>query len=1072
MDDTMVAALMNGVDAAGLRLLIGPPNAGKLGFVPVWYERLAARGPVVVVPTHPDVDPLTLELTRRVGPVFGVRPVCTFAELVAAITRRSAAQSLSPARALERALLMEPVLRGTPFEVFGSISAFPGAVEAALRLVDELRECGLDPQGVEQGLERWGLAGGGAVARDVGRLVSVYDDRLARAGRCDQADVVRRAIASCAEWHRPVALYGFDSFTPVQRSLVRMLATRVPVLMVLTHDLGRAVQGTVGEEVALWQGVADVTIRVPRQPHAFASPELAELDRRYLSAEGAASPPAAGAPEPPSAPSAPSATPPAGAPEPATPSAGPPEAAVSETAMPQSPPRDDALGDGARLLLSSGRRNEVELVGGEVVRLLRAGVSADEIVVLVRRVAPWRRLVEQVFRSYGIPHRVDAEAPFFETGLGQALINGLRGVATADLDRLLAYLRSPYHDGGHAALDELEVGLRRTRNTRGTTMLAAVRETFPEALAALESALSRGDGEDVVVDPDALANVVWQMVQQAARVYPFDSIELEEDVAAGDAATAALEQLAEACRAGWGPAVAGRAAAGLEAAGPAAADTAGAEVVHPAATGAEVEAVLGVLRGVAVRVGHGDERGVVRVMAAPRVRARRFLVVFVMGLVEGEFPEAGRPPSLLGEAERRQANQDAGARLFAEPVEGEEAALFCQVLSRAWQLLYLSSRDAEEGGKESVQSPYWIEARRLLGDRAPWRRRTLRDVTHPVDMAPSVREYLRACAIGGMRPEDAAQRRALEQAPPWLCDPDRLCLETTRAFLAQQEVFSATDLEEYTHCPFSWFMGRLVRPGELEERLSSLHRGVVVHRILADVYKALKAEGLTPLTGAALPRAEELLQEHVETRLSEMASLGSPGDLRLLSWEVSRLVRGLLFFDADRAGSYAPLELEYPLPRDGVDLGGFRVSGRIDRIDAAPSGSPMFLIDYKSGSEAYGPRFAEKGALQVPLYLAALRALRPEVELAGGAYVALAGMTVRGAVRSDLADDAGRWLPATCRIDRDLFETEIDACVALAQQAAQGIRQGRIPAEPAEECRAGCAFRPICRTRRKVAQWS
>lgn len=1053
----MVAALIDGVDAAGLRLLIGPPNAGKLGFVPVWYERLAARAPVVVVPTHPDVDPLTLELTRRVGPLFGACPVCTFADLVAARTRPSAAQSPPPASALERALLMEPILRETQFEAFGSVSSFPGAVEAALRLVQELREGELDPQGVEHGLQRWSLAGGGAVAGDAGRLVSAYDDRLARAGRCDQADVIRRAIVSCAEWRRPVALYGFDSFTPVQRSLVRMLAARVPVLMVLTHDSGRAVQGAVGEEVALWQAVADVTVRVPRQLHAFASPELAELDRLYLSAEGAASTPSAGSSASAAEPATPSAGPPAGA---SAPCAGlPPEAAVPESA-----PRDDALGDGVRLLLSSGRRNEVESVGGEVVRLMRAGISADEIVVLVRRVAPWRRLVEQVFRSYGIPHRVDAEIPFFETGLGQALINALRGAATADLDRLLAYLRSPYHNGGHATVDELEVGLRRTRNTRGPTMLAAVSETFPEALAGLGATLSRDEGGDLVVDPDALARVVWQMVQEAARAHPFGSTELEEDVAAGAAATAALEQLAQACRAGWGPtaarATAARAAVATEGA-------------HAAATAvaAEVEAVLGVLRGVAVRTGHSDERGVVQVMSASRVRARRFLVVFVMGLVEGEFPEAGRPPSLLGEAERRQANRDAGVRLFAEPVEGEEAALFCQVLSRPWQLLYLSTRDAEEDGKETVQSPYWIEVQRLLGDRAPWRRRTLRDVTHPADTAPSMREYLRACAIGGMRPEDAAQRRALEQAPPWRCDPDRLCLPATLTVLAAQEVFAATDLEEYARCPFSWFMGRLVRPGELEERLSGLHRGTVVHRVLADMYQTLKAEGLTPLTGAALPRAEELLQEHVERRLSVVVSLGSAGELRLLSWEVSRLVRGLLSFDAARAGSYAPVDLEYALPRGGVDLGGFRVSGRIDRIDAAPGGSPMFLIDYKSGSEAYGPRFADKGALQVPLYLAALRALRPEVELAGGAYVALSGMTVRGAVRSDMADDAGGWLPATCRVDRDRFEAEIDACVALAQQAVEGIRQGRIPAEPAEKCRAGCVFRPICRTRRKVERW-
>ena len=55
----------------GLRLLVGPPNAGKLGWVVWWWGRLAARSPLVVVPTLPDVTPLTLEIVERTGPVFG-----------------------------------------------------------------------------------------------------------------------------------------------------------------------------------------------------------------------------------------------------------------------------------------------------------------------------------------------------------------------------------------------------------------------------------------------------------------------------------------------------------------------------------------------------------------------------------------------------------------------------------------------------------------------------------------------------------------------------------------------------------------------------------------------------------------------------------------------------------------------------------------------------------------------------------------------------------------------------------------------------------------------------------------
>ena len=134
----------------------------------------------------------------------------------------------------------------------------------------------------DAGCEQWSRAGGGSVADDLGRLVAEYEGRLSNAGRCDPADVVRRAIGSCEGWVRPVALYGFSSFTPVQRSLIRALAAQVPVLLVITHDPDRAIPGPAAAEVALWRGFAVKTVGVPKQSPSFASPELAELDRLYL----------------------------------------------------------------------------------------------------------------------------------------------------------------------------------------------------------------------------------------------------------------------------------------------------------------------------------------------------------------------------------------------------------------------------------------------------------------------------------------------------------------------------------------------------------------------------------------------------------------------------------------------------------------------------------------------------------------------------------------------------------------------------------------------------------------------
>ncbi len=64
----------------------------------------------------------------------------------------------------------------------------------------------------------------------------------------------------------------------------------------------------------------------------------------------------------------------------------------------------------------------------------------------------------------------------------------------------------------------------------------------------------------------------------------------------------------------------------------------------------------------------------------------------------------------------------AGGLLPSDP-EGDRA-LFVGAATRAWRLLYLSARDAEDDGGEAVPSRFWTEAKTLLGagrDGHEWR---------------------------------------------------------------------------------------------------------------------------------------------------------------------------------------------------------------------------------------------------------------------------------------------------------------------------------------------------------------
>ena len=95
------------------------------------------------------------------------------------------------------------------------------------------------------------------------------------------------------------------------------------------------------------------------------------------------------------------------------------------------------------MLECGGERGEAEAVGGEVARLLAAGVPADGIAVVLRH--PDRRgpLFARVFEGFGIPVAVEASVPLARTAAGR----GLAALARASLpegsgEELLAFMRA------------------------------------------------------------------------------------------------------------------------------------------------------------------------------------------------------------------------------------------------------------------------------------------------------------------------------------------------------------------------------------------------------------------------------------------------------------------------------------------------------------------------------------------------------------------------------------------------------------------------------------------------------
>ena len=692
---------------------------------------------------------------------------------------------------------------------------------------------------------------------------------------------------------------------------------------------------------------------------------------------------------------------------------------------------------GVRFLLASGQRNEAELAAQHVSTLIREGFRPGDIAVIVRRIRAWSGLLAQVFDSCGIPYRVDDRCTLAETGLGNALLGALRGVMLDDAESILAYLRCPYSGLDMEAASDIELEYRRGA-ARGARALAEIGELWhPEGLEPLWSALGAGEG-GLYVDLSALESLGRHMVTAGLRGAVVGSREAEEDARAFRALGGALSALEGLASGSLAP-----------------------EWLDP-------ETVLPALAKITVPGSRSEAQDAVQILSVQRARARRFDVVVVLGLVEGEFP--GRPdtPSLLTGTQRAHIDSLAGGGLFPPETE-QEGALFASAVSRAWQLLFLSARDADDGGGQAMPSYFWHLAKELLRVGASEHEgRTLADLVFDLESAPSLQHYLRACAVNGCEPHPAVSLGVAKVAGrAWRPPPARLADPVVLAELSAVESFTPSSLEAYLACPFAWFVERVIGIEELENELDGRLAGQLLHSALSATYRQLSRADALPLRPEGVPEAERMAFAIIDGLVEGEECPGTSAEKRLAGWRLKRLTRNLFRMESAVGGSLVASETESRVGgHGGVDIGGLSVRGRIDRIDAGPRGPALFVLDYKSGGIPAVSGIGTERGLQLPLYLMALAAERPDAEVVGGAYLSLSEAKRSGVVLAGSEGILGSGA-AGCRVldavdTQELFRQTRE--VALA--AAAGMRAGLIAPRPERECPHWCRLGPVCRSRR------
>ena len=488
------------------------------------------------------------------------------------------------------------------------------------------------------------------------------------------------------------------------------------------------------------------------------------------------------------------------------------------------------------------------------------------------------------------------------------------------------------------------------------------------------------------------------------------------------------------------------------------------------ATPAELVAAL---EASSVRLGDDRPSGRVRVVGLRRARTHRVSTVIMLGLEAGRLPRRPRPDALLGDSLRR-ALAGRGLPLVRPDLAAADRYLLYAALTSARGQATLVRRAVDDNGRPREASPFWTEVREALGDGCPpVERFGLRDLTHELVDAPSDRERLRALA--SLAGADALEaRRIAATVPGWsrriarargaFARGTRIDDPAVLAEFAARRTFGASELEVFTDCSQRWFVDRVLRPREVDRSVDARLAGSAMHNALKRFFERLPAElGTDGVVPEQLETAQVLLARAVDDAVDALSLPQGSLAVSELRHALRRQLASFLRSEAALPHRFQPRHLEQSF--DPLELGGFSVTGRIDRIDVDPVSARGLIHDYKSTNAESAEEIRRNRRLQLPLYMLALRD-RLGLEPVGGVYRGIKKGTTRGLLRESERDGI-EGFAAKDYLDEDAFWAIVAEAVETAQAAVARIRRGDVRHDPPDhECPSWCDAHPICRVAR------
>lgn len=630
---------------------------------------------------------------------------------------------------------------------------------------------------------------------------------------------------------------------------------------------------------------------------------------------------------------------------------------------------DKPSSDGVFLIEGSDLYSEAEAVADEITALVRdEGYDYSDIAVVARDTSRYRFAVKRTFELYGIPLFLDDT----DNMLGSPVIRFfLAALSLADgikTEKLISLLKTSLFDISDEAVDllsnyafvwNIDGGAWYAPFTKNPDGLDAKPDTA--RLQIIESARGRA--------VELIGGYIESVKSLANREIIKKVYELFEKAGA----TKLIERLGEKETAEASAAL--RVIDGLY------------EILDGEFSAAEIKRYLTLIAAATPLSDIPPSLCEVSFGAANRMRLNNPRAVFVLGLNDGIFPKMSFDAPLLSFSERDVLSGEGVnlSRSFEDSAASEEHFLYRAVTAASERLYLCYAKSNQSGSALSVSAKVaaFLERNAVgapLSQKAA-ARFVVNDETalRAYALAAEAKDEALMKAFEESKAKNAALlvKNAASEASHRIANQSEM--EKT---LGQNLYLSASRIEAYEQCPFSFFMKYIMKVEPLKKaEISPLEAGTFVHSVLEIVMRGLKGDLLSSdednLQRLAYEAAEKVIRERMGDLANTNARIGYL--LERLKAQSARLL--LRLREEQQESDFRPAEFELPISdSEGIkpivhtlpDGRTVRVVGKIDRVDIMKADEKSYIrvVDYKTGEKRFSLTDVYYGLnIQMLLYL-------------------------------------------------------------------------------------------------------